>query len=230
MYLTDFGLTKRAASATGATTADHFLGTLDYVAPEQIRGEDVDGRADVYALACVAYTLLASHPPFDHDDDCAQLWAHMFEEPPRLSDEGLDVPPAVELVILAGMAKQREDRPSSCGSLVAMMYGDEQVDAEPVPRPADGSGATDQESDDGSLTEAVPRTGPGHGARSFRRVSQRSGVPQQGRPRRPGRGVWLVGLGVGLVLLVVPARVHRWTHAPARRSSAPLTGYEQGQT
>ncbi|WP_255411468.1 serine/threonine-protein kinase [Georgenia sp. SYP-B2076] len=121
VYLADFGLTKRSSSATGMTTAGHFLGTLDYVAPEQIRGEDVDGRADVYALACVAYTVLAGHPPFDHEDDTAQLWAHMFEEPPRLSAERPDLPIAVDLAIGAGMAKQREDRPASCGALIAMM-------------------------------------------------------------------------------------------------------------
>ncbi|GEO94030.1 serine/threonine-protein kinase [Kocuria turfanensis] len=123
VYLTDFGLTKRATSATGVTTAGHFLGTLDYVAPEQIRGEDVDGRADVYALACVAYTLLAGHPPFDHDDDAAQLWAHIGEDPPRVSAERPEVPSSVEHAILAGMAKQRDDRPATCGSLVALMTG-----------------------------------------------------------------------------------------------------------
>lgn len=121
VYLTDFGLTKRATSATGMTTAGHFLGTLDYVAPEQIRGEDVDGRADVYALACVAYTLIAGHPPFAHDDDAAQLWAHIGEAPPHLSEERPEAPPAVEHAILVGMAKRREDRPASCGELVAMM-------------------------------------------------------------------------------------------------------------
>lgn len=121
VYLTDFGLTKRTTSATGVTTTGHFLGTLDYVAPEQIRGEYVDGRADVYALACVAYTLLAGHPPFDHDDDSAQLWAHMTEEPPFLCAERPEVPSAIGRTIQAGMAKRREDRPASCGALIAMM-------------------------------------------------------------------------------------------------------------
>ncbi|MDQ0000536.1 serine/threonine-protein kinase [Pseudarthrobacter sulfonivorans] len=121
VYLTDFGLTKRTTSATGVTTVGHFLGTLDYVAPEQIRGQDVDGRADVYALACVAYTLLAGHPPFDHDDDSAQLWAHMVEEPPFLRSEQPDMPVTVEQAIRAGMAKQPDDRPPTCGALIDMM-------------------------------------------------------------------------------------------------------------
>jgi predicted Ser/Thr protein kinase len=121
VYLTDFGLTKRASSATGVTTAGHFLGTLDYVAPEQIRGEDVDGRADVYALACVGYALLAGHPPFDYDDDSAQLWAHMTEEPPLLCAERPEVPTVIGLAIQAGMAKDREERPASCGALIDAM-------------------------------------------------------------------------------------------------------------
>lgn len=129
VYLTDFGLTKRTASATGVTTAGHFLGTLDYVAPEQIQGHDVDGRADVYALACVAYTMLAGHPPFDHDDDSAQLWAHMVEEPPLLRAERPEIPGSVEHAIRAGMAKQRDDRPSSCGALIGMMTAGENTDA-----------------------------------------------------------------------------------------------------
>jgi Protein kinase domain len=121
VYLTDFGLTKRATSATGVTTVGHFLGTLDYVAPEQIRGQDIDGRADVYALACVAHTLLAGHPPFDHDDDSAQLWAHMVEEPPFLRRERPECPESVERAIRAGMAKEPDDRPPSCRALIEMM-------------------------------------------------------------------------------------------------------------
>ncbi|WP_255771732.1 serine/threonine-protein kinase, partial [Pseudarthrobacter sulfonivorans] len=136
VYLTDFGLTKRTTSATGVTTVGHFLGTLDYVAPEQIRGQDVDGRADVYALACVAYTLLAGHPPFDHDDDAAQLWAHMVEEPPLLRSERPDIPARVERAIRAGMAKLPDDRPPTCGALIGMMS--EQADGGPRSRPSGG--------------------------------------------------------------------------------------------
>lgn len=147
VYLTDFGLTKRATSATGVTTAGHFLGTLDYVAPEQIRGEDVDGRADVYALACVAFTLLAGHPPFEHEDDSAQLWAHMIQDPPFLCTERPEIPSAIGLVIQSGMAKKREDRPPSCGALVGMMDSFPSLPVPPLlnapPGPADSSRDTE---------------------------------------------------------------------------------------
>src|SRR5215213_3773376 len=62
-YLTDFGLTKYAAAASGLTSANGFLGTPHYAAPEQIRGETVDRRADVYSLACMLWECLAGRPP-----------------------------------------------------------------------------------------------------------------------------------------------------------------------
>lgn len=209
VYLTDFGLTKRATSATGMTTAGHFLGTLDYVAPEQIRGEDVDGRADVYALACVAYTLLAGHPPFDHDDDSAQLWAHIAEEPPRLCEERPEVPPAVERAILAGMAKQREDRPPSCGALVAMMTDDAAVGDPPGRIPDEASAVTqpagtapDIVGDDDAPTAAGQPAGAGRTADPVLRAGRRGGPRRrEGAPMR-GRTGRLIALGAVLVLLL----------------------------
>ncbi len=86
VYLTDFGLTKKSLSLTGFTTVGQFVGTLDYVAPEQISGRPVDGRCDVYGLACVAYETLAGLPPFRRDDDMALLWAHQYDLPPAVSE------------------------------------------------------------------------------------------------------------------------------------------------
>ena len=60
------------------------VGTLDYLAPEQIRGEPVDGRTDCYALACVLYECLAGAPPFRRATEAETMWAHMQEEPPPL--------------------------------------------------------------------------------------------------------------------------------------------------
>lgn len=117
-YLTDFGLTKKSTSVSGLTTTGHFLGTLDYIAPEQLRGQDVDARADVYALACTAYALLTGHPPFEREDEPALLWAQVYEPPPSLADERPDLPVAVVRAVRAGMAKEREQRPPSCGALV----------------------------------------------------------------------------------------------------------------
>ncbi|MGY1808875.1 serine/threonine-protein kinase [Blastococcus sp. SYSU D00669] len=118
VYLTDFGLTKRATSGSGLTRTGQFLGSLHYVAPEQIRGEDVDARTDVYALACVAHEVLAGAPPFPHEEQAALLWAHMSTAPPPVTDARPELPGAVDDVLAAGMAKDRHDRPGSAGEFV----------------------------------------------------------------------------------------------------------------
>src|SRR6201993_4473292 len=84
--LSDFGLARGVLSSSGLTRAGQFLGTPDYAAPEQIAGRTVDGRADQYALACVAYTLLACAVVFIRDRPMAALYAHLHEPPPRLTE------------------------------------------------------------------------------------------------------------------------------------------------
>jgi serine/threonine protein kinase len=118
VYLTDFGLTKRATSVSGLTRTGQFLGSLHYVAPEQIRGEEVDARTDVYALACVAFEMLTGLPPYRMDQDAALLWAHMSVPPPRLTDDRPELPDELDDVLARGLAKDRADRPESCGELV----------------------------------------------------------------------------------------------------------------
>ncbi|WP_328924298.1 serine/threonine protein kinase [Streptomyces sp. NBC_00190] len=113
-YLTDFGLTKKSLSLTGFTTVGQFVGTLDYVAPEQISGKPVDGRCDVYSLGCVVYETLAGGPPFERDDDMALLWAHQFDPPPPLTSRRSGLPGAVDEVLAKALAKSPEDRWSTC--------------------------------------------------------------------------------------------------------------------
>ena len=81
-YLTDFGLTKQASSAEGLTKTGMYVGTLDYISPEQLRGTGVDARADVYALGCVLYQALTGAVPYPRDSEPAKMWAHMGEDPP----------------------------------------------------------------------------------------------------------------------------------------------------
>lgn len=118
VYLTDFGLTKRSTSLSGLTTTGHFLGTLAYVAPEQIAGRPLDGRTDIYSLGCVMFQTLAGQVPFPRDDDAAALWAHMSEPRPKVSDHRDDLPPAVDTVLNRAMALQPEDRQQSCRAVV----------------------------------------------------------------------------------------------------------------
>src|SRR6266498_833420 len=74
-YLADFGLTKHVESHSGITGTGQFLGTIDYMAPEQIEGRQVDARADVYALGCVLFECLAGSPPYRRESEVAVLWA-----------------------------------------------------------------------------------------------------------------------------------------------------------
>ena len=76
-YLADFGLAKHAATVNSLSRESVFWGTVDYVAPEQIQGEEVDGRADIYALACVLFEVLAGRAPFERDSDLAVVFAHL---------------------------------------------------------------------------------------------------------------------------------------------------------
>src|SRR4051812_3330274 len=116
-YLTDFGLTKRISSASGQTRGGGWVGTLGFVAPEQIRGERVDARADVYALGCVLFHTLAGGPPYQRDSDEATLWAHLQDDAPSLRANAPDAPPELQAVIDRALAKDPDDRFQSAGDL-----------------------------------------------------------------------------------------------------------------
>ena len=121
VYLTDFGLTKKSLSLTGFTTVGQFVGTLDYVAPEQISGRPVDARCDVYSFACVVYETLAGRPPFRRDDDMALLWAHQYDDPPPLSSVRPDLPPQADATFAKALAKSPDDRYDTCLAFVAAL-------------------------------------------------------------------------------------------------------------
>jgi Protein kinase domain len=114
LYLSDFGLSKQDVSSAPITLTGQFLGTLDYMAPEQIEGHQVDGRADLYALACTAFEMLSGEPPFRRDQGMAVLWAQLQAPAPSLRAKRPDLPPAVDEVITRALAKSPDDRYPSC--------------------------------------------------------------------------------------------------------------------
>jgi YVTN family beta-propeller protein len=118
-YLADFGLTKRVGGGRGLTVSGQVLGTIDYVAPEQVEGGPVDGRADQYALGCVLFECLTGVVPFRRDGELAVLWAHVHDPPPRIADHRPDLPAALDEVMGRALAKAPGDRYPSCGALVA---------------------------------------------------------------------------------------------------------------
>ncbi len=121
VYLSDFGVSKRATASVSLTGVGQFLGTPDYSAPEQIQGRPVDGRADQYALACVAYQLLTGEAPFERDQAVAVLLAHLSEPPPSLTLRRPDLPVALDEVLARALAKVPEKRFGSCADFVGAL-------------------------------------------------------------------------------------------------------------
>ena len=119
VYVTDFGVVKHTAASQGLTRTGLFIGTVDYAAPEQIEGLEVDARTDVYALGCVLYECLIGKGPFDRQGEVAVMHAHLTEAPPRLTGVRPDLPKGLDGVVERAMAKDKEERYASCEELTA---------------------------------------------------------------------------------------------------------------
>lgn len=117
VYLSDFGLAKHVGSTSGLTRTGQFLGTVDYVAPEQIQGDEVDARTDGYALGCVLFECLTGAAPFRRDEGLATIMAHVNDTPARVSDLRPGSPPAVDQVVSRSLAKDPAARYQSCDEL-----------------------------------------------------------------------------------------------------------------
>src|SRR2546423_1676541 len=118
VYLADFGITKHAMSRTGLTSTGQFLGTIDYVAPEQIRGASVLGLADQYSLGCVLYECLTGRVPFEKDLDAAIIWAHVEEMPAMPTALRPELPPGIDEVFGRVLSKQPGGRYGSCREFI----------------------------------------------------------------------------------------------------------------
>jgi predicted Ser/Thr protein kinase len=113
-YLADFGLSTSASDRSAPSDPRQLVGTIDYVAPEQIRGDDVDGTADVYSLACLLYECLTGVVPFRRSTEVAVIYAHLEDVPPEA-----DVTEELDPVLARGMAKDRSERWQTAGALVS---------------------------------------------------------------------------------------------------------------
>ena len=118
VYLSDFGLTKRSASDSAVTGTGQFVGTLDYAAPEQFKGETPDVRTDVYSLGCVLFECLTGRPPFRSENEAGLMYAHLQQPPPLVTSERPELPHEIDRVVGRAMAKSPGDRPRSAGELV----------------------------------------------------------------------------------------------------------------
>jgi serine/threonine protein kinase len=186
-FLTDFGLAKAMASTAGLTATGEVIGSVDYMAPEQIEGRRVDARTDVYALGCVLFHAVTGKVPFPERESSAKMWAHLNEPPPAAAGRVLDP------VIRRAMAKDPSRRFPSAGDLgraaVAATRGEAVTEPEHVV--ASGDAAPLPETVRLSRDPALPPTDP---------------LP---RRRKRRRWVWalavlvvIAALGVGAVIAV----------------------------
>ncbi len=143
-YLTDFGLAKLVEAESALTRTGQFMGTLNYAAPEQIVGTNVDRRADVYSLGCVAYHCLTGDYPFARDSEAAVVYAHLSQDPPRASERRPELPAGLDGVIAKAMAKDPEERHPTAGEFVGALQAALSVPAgagsTPPPRPESHGG------------------------------------------------------------------------------------------
>ena len=159
VYLADFGLTRGPWSTSGPqpTESGVFVGTSDYVAPEQIRGGSVDARADVYSLGAVLFHALSGETPFAGRNHEAILWAHLTEQPPAASGRRAGVPRALDAVIRRAMAKRPPDRYPSAGDLGRAAVAAATGQRSSVPERAVGVGAAAVADSELTASAPVPR-------------------------------------------------------------------------
>jgi serine/threonine protein kinase len=223
VYLSDFGISKQPSGASGLTLAGQFLGTLDYIAPEQLEGHGLDGRADLYSLGCAAYELLSGRPPFRPAQGLALIRAHLSERPPALTAERPDLPPAVDWVLARAMAKSPGERyltgaefAADLGRSLGLLPG------HPVPpRAGTASGAVTQQAQ-----YRDTRPGPVRDYSHPATVTATAPARQPAaRPRSPRlvAGAIIAGLAVVAASIVAAAVLARGPGTASASGSAEIT-------
>jgi hypothetical protein len=204
IYLSDFGVMKHTSSVSGLTKTGALVGTIDYMAPEQIEGGEVTAQTDVYALGCLFYQAITGAAPHQRDSEAATLWAHMRENVEPASRIRPELPTAIDGVIERALAKVPAARFETCEEFIRACSAAAAVPVEPRPpapaEPGGYAGTTVAESAPGTRT--VGR--PGDVTAPHREPAVAASAPAPPRPsrfgglQRPG-GRWLAA---GLIVLV----------------------------
>jgi serine/threonine protein kinase len=229
VYLTDFGITKHAASRSGLTATGEFMGTIDYIAPEQIRGKSVDGRADIYSLGCVLYECLTGRVPFEKDIQAAVLWAHVEEMPAMPSTLRPELPAGIDAVLARVLAKDPGERYPTCRELVSAARTALQGSATSAEQ-QQGTGSPRSDTvwvDLNSPGAPVRQPGslPAAYARPFPPAGGQQPAAGDGRAarHRPPRGpLLLAGAGILAVIIAATAVWVTSRGSPARSTSRPM--------
>jgi len=199
-YITDFGVARNVATESGLTQTGRFVGTLDYVAPEQISGGAVDARADVYALGCLLFKLLTGDVPYPRDGEAARLYAHLNDPPPAPSLYAPAVPMTLDDVAIRAMSKVPEDRYPSAGDLgraaVAALSGS----TPELPERTVATGAAATRMAETTAAQAGP---PGKPTAATRRLEPED----DGRPGGRRRGILLGAAGLAAITGIVVAAI-----------------------
>ncbi|MEO8585574.1 MAG: serine/threonine-protein kinase [Acidobacteriota bacterium] len=213
--LADFGLARSAEVSSGLTATGTVLGTPLYMAPEQAMGQALDGRADQYALAVIAFELLAGRVPFSAESPLAVLHQHVSAPPPPLSTVLPGTAASVDAVLSRGLAKKPEDRFTSCSAFVAALGA-----ALAVPGAAATVPHSAQDLSNVATIVSAPALSPGALAAP---ASLAKGGPE-GAPKDATRGVkvalaalLLLSAGGGVYFLL------RGMGAGSAKTSAPAT-------
>jgi len=239
VYLSDFGISKHANSRSGLTATGEFMGTIDYLAPEQIQGRSVDGRADIYSLGCVMYECLTGRVPFVKDIDAAIIWAHVEEQPTLPSVIRAELPSGIDDVIMRAMAKQPEDRYHSCrefiGAARAALAGSSAAPhtatSRPGPRPTPAAGSGPDTQTSHRLNDIQPASTTGAAGPPEPTGTRRSHSEQP----TPRRRHWYGGprrLAALCVVLLLVAGGAGWMilRGPTPATSASSSSSMHGQT
>jgi serine/threonine protein kinase len=199
-YLADFGLTK-ALGTRGVTRTGDFIGSVDYMSPEQIRGQSPSYPSDIYAFAAVLYEALTGAVPYPKDTDAAVIFAQVEEDPPSVTAVRPELPAELDAVIERAMAKDPNERPTSAAELIrdaerALGPLRDELEA-PVPveapppavrRSPVAKSATPVKKDDDSAVTEDPDTEPlGESPPSAKRARQPTVKRRRARPTRARR-------------------------------------------
>ena len=245
VYLSDFGLSKAWQASTRLTGSGQFLGTVDYSAPEQIEGRTVDGRTDQYALACVAFELLAGEPPFRREEGLAVMYAQVSASPPLMTQLVPEMVSTVDAVFARSLAKSPGQRYGTCGDFanaLRLALGLAAFDASSYDTPA--SGRVDTVVASTHVHGGQPGTVGNSGSRTVTQGPSGSPMPSQpppsplpGRARRATRdskrSAWskfgagaLVAYGAAAVIVI--GGVGGALMAAGHKPPAPKTGHKSG--
>jgi len=201
ILLADFGVARRVDDISGLTATNMAVGSMAYSAPEQLLGQDLDGRADQYALAATAFHLLAGRSPFHHSNAAVVISKHLSEPPPRLGNSRPDLA-RLDDVMVRGLAKDPAARFSTCGEFAAALIDAARPpapQAPPPPRPPERS-----------RPPVAPPAQPAPAPAQFAAPVQRQAPPQpqvfQPRPRQK-RGVATILVPVVAAVLFLASAV-----------------------